>query len=147
MDSISKEFARFNFKGQLFSEVILFDDSLYISGTSDFVQIIDNKIIQVHDLKTNEKQPTDYSFGRKMKYPIEHLNDSKLMHYFLQISLYLYILSSKYNYEIGDNNFIFWANRKKNAITKIPVELKIQEIMDMIAHYTYQKSLEENSLV
>lgn len=142
-----EEFSKLKFKGKLFSEVILFDESLLISGTSDLVQIIDNKIVQVHDIKSNEKCPTDYSYGQYMKYPISHLPAGKLILYELQISLYLYLLSSKYGYEIGPNNFIFWTNRKKNIIKQIPVTLRINEITDMIAYYTYMKSLTPEELL
>lgn len=135
------EFSKLKFKGKLFSEVRLFDESLLISGTSDLVQIIDDKMVQVHDLKSNEKCPTDYSFGKMMKYPIQHLPAGKIILYELQISLYLYLLSSKYGYQIGPNNFIFWTDRKKNEIKQIPVTLRIEEITDMIAYYSYQKSL------
>jgi hypothetical protein len=131
----------FKFRGDLFSEVVLFDEELLISGTCDLVQIIDNKIVQCHDFKSNEKPISDFSFGKRMLPPVQHLNDSKLNRYFLQISLYLYLLSTKYGYEIGENNFIFWLNRRKEELQKIPVQLKINEIMLMIAHYSYQKSL------
>lgn len=131
----------FRFQGKLFPEVMLFDEDLLISGTCDVVQIIDNKIVQCHDFKSNEKPLSDFSFGRKMLPPVQYLNDSKLNLYFLQISLYLYLLSSKYGYEIGPNNFIFWLNRKKERFEPIPVQLKINEIINMIAHYSYEKSL------
>lgn len=137
-----KKFSKsFKFKGQLFSEVVLFDQELGISGTSDVVQIIDDQIVQVHDFKTNEKPLTDFSFNKKMLPPISHLNDSKLNKYFLQITLYLYLLSSKYGYEIGKNNYIFWLNRKTAEFEKILVQLKMEEVFAMIAHWMYNKQL------
>lgn len=136
---ILEKFSQLKFKGELFPECRLYDEDLLIAGTSDIIQIIDNKICQCHDIKTNEKIPSDFSYKRKMKYPLEHLNDSKLNHYFLQISLYLYILSSRYGYEIGDKHFIFWIDRAKNDIVKIPVQLKMNEIIDMISYYSYLK--------
>lgn len=145
---IVEKFAKqYKFKGELFSECLLFDDEILISGTADIVQIIDNKMVQIHDFKLTEKKPSDYAFGKYMKYPIQHLPDSKLTKFSLQISLYLYILSSKYGYEIGPNNYIFWIDKKKNDAIKIPVQLRLNEVMDMIAFYTYQKSLEKNNIV
>jgi len=138
---IQKFASEFQFKGQLFSECLLFDPELMISGTADIVQVIDNKIIQVHDFKVTEKKPSDYSFGKYMKPPISHLGDSKITKFSLQVSLYLYILSSRYGYEIGPNNNIFWINRKKNEIEKIPIELKMKEAVDMLASYSYTQSL------
>lgn len=138
--TLSKFKDEVKFRGKVYSEVVLFDKDLGISGTSDLVQIIDNKIVQVHDIKTNEKPPTDYSFGRRMMRPVSHLNDSKLSHYFLQISLYLYLLSSKYGYSIGPNNYIFWLNRKKEQLERIKVELKLTEVVDMIGCFMYAKA-------
>lgn len=139
------EFSKFKFKGRLFSEVRIFDEDLLISGTSDIVQLVDDNTLQIHDIKTNEKVPTDYSFGKYMNPPISHLPAGKLILYELQISLYLYLLSSKYGYNIGPNNFIFWTDRKNNKIKQIPIVLRINEIIDLIAHYTYQKSLALNN--
>lgn len=139
---LKKFISEHKFRGQLFSECLLFDPELMISGTADLVQIIDNRIVQVHDFKVTEKKPSDYSFGKYMKPPIQHLGDSKITKYTLQISLYLYILSSIYGYEIGPNNNIFWIDMKTHNIEKIPVQPKLTEITDMISHYMYQKSLE-----
>ena len=131
----------FKFRGQIFPETRIHDELIGICGTADIVQIIDDKMVQIHDAKTNLKEPSHFAFGKRMKEPISHVADSKLNSYFLQISLYLYLLSSKYGYEIGENNFIFWLNRKKNQLEKIPVELKINEVISMISHYTFNKNI------
>ena len=127
----------YRFDGEIFAETGLLDRELGICGTADLIQVLDNNVIQVHDFKTNKKPLTDFSYGKKMLHPIEHLNDSKLNKYFLQISLYLYLLSSKYGYEIGKENYIFWLNRKKEQFERIPVELKMNEVFDMIALWMY----------
>ena len=134
----------FRFKGKLYPECILFDPELMISGTADLVQIIDNKICQIQDYKCLEKRPTDFGFKRTMLPPVSHLSDSKISKFSLQISFYLYILHSIYGYEIGDNNNIFWVDWQNDRIEKIPIELKLNEVVSMIAAYSYQKSLAEN---
>lgn len=136
-----EEFKNFTFRGKVFSEVLLSLPDIGLAGTSDIVQIIDDKIVQVHDFKVTEKRPSDFSYGKYMKEPISHLPDSKITKFSLQISLYMYILSVRYGYEIGDNNSIFWINRKKSAIERIPIELKLNEVIDMIAYYSYEKML------
>lgn len=131
--------------GEVFSESIIFDEDIGIAGCVDIIELHNNQIV-VKDFKSNAKKPTDYSFGKNMKYPISHLPDSKLTKYELQISLYLYLLSSKYNYEIGEGNCIYWINRKKNIIEEMPVTLRMDEITAMIAHYLYLKSLSPEEL-
>ncbi len=138
---IIEQFAALKFRGKLYPESIIFDSDIGVAGTSDIIQIIDNKILQIHDIKTNEKKPTDYSFGKYMKPPLDHLPSGKLILYELQISLYLYLLSSKYGFQIGENHFIFWINRNKEEIVKIPIRLRIQEVIDLIADYVYTKNL------
>ncbi len=132
----------FKLRGELFPECVLFDSDMMIGGMSDLVQIIDGKICQVQDYKCLEKRPTDFGFGKYMLDPISHLSDSKMTKFSLQISFYLYILHSVYGYEIGDNNNIFWVNWKKDKIEKIPIQLRMREITEILAYWSYKKSLE-----
>lgn len=136
-----EKFAKYKFQGQIFSECRVFSPDLGLCGTADFVQIINNKTLIIRDFKTNEKRPTDYSFGKKMKPPLEHLNDSKLQKYELQISIYLFLLSSEYNLHVGEGHCLYWIDRKKRNIEEIPITYRPKEVIEMIADWTYNKSL------
>ncbi len=144
-DLVTKFTNQYSFKGQIFPEVRVYCPEVGICGTSDVVEIIDNKILNIKDWKSNKKID-DWSYRRKMKYPVEYRNDSKLQKYSIQINIYSYLLCSKYGFTPGDDNCIFWIDQKKREITKIPVEINFHDIINMIGHYTYMKSLTPEQL-
>lgn len=144
-DMVQTFIKEYTLNGQVFSETRVFSEELLISGTVDVLEVIDNKYLNVKDWKTNKKID-DWSFGRKMKYPLEHLNDSKLQKYILQVQIYSYLLCSKYGYTPGNDNCIFWIDKKKREIKKYPVEIDYGNVLNMIADYTYKKSLSPEEL-
>ena len=65
------------------SEVVVYDDEL--AGTIDLVEIVGKKRANIYDFKTNGDL---YKNGKKMLPPYEHLSDSPIDCYTLQLSLY-----------------------------------------------------------
>lgn len=65
------------------SEVVVYDDEL--AGTIDLVEIVGEKRAKIVDFKTNGDL---YKKGKKMLPPYEHLTDSPIDTYTLQLSLY-----------------------------------------------------------
>lgn len=130
------------FGGDIYPEVRAFSQEVGICGTTDVCQIIDNKVLNIFDWKSNKKID-DWSFGKKMKYPLEHVNDSKLQRYTIQVQIYSYLLCSKYGYVPGNDNCIFWVDQKKRQITKIPINIDYSNVMNMFSFYLYNKSLEK----
>lgn len=135
----------YKFKGQIFSECRVFSPSLGLCGTSDVVNLIDNTI-NIMDFKCTEKPIDDWSFNRKFNVPIQHLNDSKLNKYTLQLSFYAYILNLEYGLNIGDNHCLFRIDPKKRQIQRIPIVLKTNEVIDMIGFKMFRDSLSPEEL-
>jgi len=135
----------YKFDGDLYAEALLFNESLLISGTCDLISIKDN-IATVSDFKSNAKGISTYSFGKYMKYPLSTIPDAPFYHYQLQISIYLYLLCSKYGYIPSNDNCIFWLDRKKNEFKRIPVEYRQEDVINCFSHYTYIKSLSKEQL-
>lgn len=76
-------------------EKIVFSASLGLSGTIDLVmQHLTKNIILLIDFKTSEEMLIYNPFQNAFK-PINHLEDSNLTHYSLQLNLYQYILESE----------------------------------------------------
>lgn len=75
------------------SEIIIHDDELLVSGTIDDLQIIGYKRVNIIDLKTN------YELGKagrgKLLGPFNHLEDSKINKYRLQLSTYKELVERK----------------------------------------------------
>lgn len=94
---------RLNCERGVFPEFLIshkFDDYLMISGQLDCL-ILDGNEITIVDFKTNKKIDMKSYFdpmskkSQKMKFPVNHIDDSSYWHYVLQLSTYAYLLQKK----------------------------------------------------
>ncbi len=77
------------------TEKIIFSSSLGLSGTIDLIMTKQpDGIFLIIDFKTSEEMLIYNPFQNAFK-PINHLEDSNLTHYSLQLNLYQYILESE----------------------------------------------------
>ncbi len=80
----------------IYPEHMVYLKSVGICGQSDLVEVVNNQVY-ITDYKTNKKIDTE-SFknwegtSKKMLGPVSHLDDCNLMHYNLQLSIYMYII-------------------------------------------------------
>lgn len=129
-----KQFAKFKFKGALYSEVRLFNLFYGIAGTTDLIEVLPNNSINIFDLKTNKaKKMTRFSFGRKMLYPINNIFDSTLDKYEIQLSIYGYMLE-----EAGwwvNSLTIYHVDYDKQMIKIIPMNNRRKDVIRMLEHY------------
>jgi len=65
-----KQFSKLNFRGDLLSEVIVWDDDVQLAGTADILEVFPDKIY-LYDIKTSNR-----------------VSDDKLMKFSLQLELY-----------------------------------------------------------
>ncbi|HLX54205.1 MAG TPA: PD-(D/E)XK nuclease family protein [Aquella sp.] len=94
------------------SELIVGDSDYMIGGTVD--QIFYNHKsgkLEVWDWKTNKQIKTSSSYYHLP--PIDHIADTELDHYSLQLSFYKLILEKNTNLEFGDS-YIVWFNVNNN---------------------------------
>lgn len=80
----------------VYPEKMIWSNKYKICGTADLVEVVNGKI-NIKDYKTNEKiEFSSYKHpilgSKKMKNPIQHLDDCKGVEYQLQINLYMYML-------------------------------------------------------
>jgi hypothetical protein len=80
----------------IYPEHFVYLKSAGLCGQSDLVEVINNKV-HITDYKTNKEIKTEgYTnwdgVTQKMNHPVAHLDDCHLMHYTLQLSLYMYII-------------------------------------------------------
>lgn len=77
------------------AEQIVFDPRIGVAGTVDLIAFNrKTSKLAILDWKTCESITND-SFGKRGLPPIEHVPDSKVSHYALQLSLYAHILASQ----------------------------------------------------
>jgi hypothetical protein len=83
-------------KDGVYPEHMVYLKSAGICGQSDLVEVV-NGIVHITDYKTNKEIKTEGymswdGVSQKMAPPVAHLDDCHLMHYALQLSMYMYII-------------------------------------------------------
>ncbi len=160
----------------IYAESGVFDFTRLISGLIDLLFLKDNKVFIIGDYKTNKSDikyeagyfekdnngnlTTNYIYtNKKMKYPLNHLEDSVGNHYALQLSTYAYLLEQ---FGLECKGLVLYHIRDKETVdsegnltrTEIvePHNIKYlkDEVKAMINHYTLMrdnKLLKQTKLV
>lgn len=135
-------FDKINFEGELHSEQLLCSPEHKLAGTADIVEVIGDTV-NIWDFKTNRKglNFTD-PWGKFLKPPVEHLDDTKLSKYRLQLSLY-----ARYLEQVGmkvGRLVILWVHPLTFDIIKVEGEYMEKEIDDILR--VREEKLEEEQL-
>ena len=115
----------------------------YVIGSEeyDIASAVDHLFI---DKKTNTLLLIDYktntyitgwnkkSYKKSMKAPLDNLNDDKLTHYQLQLSIYKYIIEKYTNLKIADMIIVYMSEVNKNyELIRIPyLKKEVKEILE-----------------
>lgn len=80
----------------VYPEHMVYLKSAGLCGQSDIVEVINN-VVHITDYKTNKEIKVESytnweGVSQKMNPPLTHLDDCNLMHYALQLSLYMFII-------------------------------------------------------
>ena len=84
------------------------------------------------DYKTNSDIHKNERYAKKMKVPLSHLKDATLNHYYIQLSIYKYIVEKYTNLKI-EEMFIVWfsENIDNYQIIEIPyLKKEVEEILE-----------------
>lgn len=130
---VSKFAKSVKFNGTVFPEILVYSLDLGIAGQSD-IAVYDKKThsVAIQDFKTNAEMYK--KVYKKLLYPLNHLNDTKINKYALQLSLYCYLLQLK-GFEIRKNELcLYWI--KDNDFEVIPIEYLEKDVKNLINHYT-----------
>ena len=107
-----------SFDGKIVPEVLLYNDLLKISGTSDLVFYhADGKTISIGDFKTNEEINTTSKYNQYLLDPVSHLQHSNWTHYSLQLSFYAYMMELQ-GYKVKDLYLYHIIVDKDQSLTK-----------------------------
>ncbi len=124
-----------NQRKNLFAELRLCSVKYAVAGTSDLVHLESN-LASVCDWKTNGKftTPENQKYRDKLLFPINHLGDSDLETYSLQLWCYA-IMLEEFGYPPRKNPVLFWLN-PENKIEKFDcLNLKKEAEAIMRDHY------------
>lgn len=139
---VIKQLKNIQFKGDLKSETILYDETLGLAGTADLIDIYNNCFIDLWDFKQNKAIKKSSFFRRgegyqMMQYPIQHLMDCNYVHYSLQLTIYSLLLENA-GYWIN-NTTLLYLTPKQRQLKQIPVPSLRKEALAIINHYNKTK--------
>ena len=96
-----------------------------------FINKLTGKLVLV-DYKTNSDIHKNEKYTKNMKVPLQHLKDTTLNHYYIQLSIYKFIVEKYTNLKI-DEMFIVWfsENIENYEIIEIPyLKNEVREILE-----------------
>jgi hypothetical protein len=134
-----KQFKKFKFKGKLHSEEMIYSIDDGIAGTVDLIEVLKDSFINIYDFKTNKKLTKTGYRGQKLLPPLEHLENSDLDKYALQLSLYGY-MAELYGYLVN-NLVIFYINPETKQIDRYDLNFKRADVIKMIRCYNHNNIL------
>ena len=130
-------------KEGLESEKLLWNHEYKIAGQSDIVQFTNgfdkkyNKIpiINIGDIKTNNKIDYFSPYNDYLKYPLNHLMQCNFNIYALQLSLYAFMLNKLYpEFKIG-TLFLMHYDKLNDIWTRINIPYMLYEVKAMLTIY------------
>lgn len=108
---------------ELYSEFIVYSETLKASGTADIVAVDHSKkTVHMRDFKTNKSLEFFSKYNDFLLGPLSHLSDCKYIKYTLQMSFYMRLLLRMPGYEgytCGSIIILYW-DRKKEEFVEIP---------------------------
>ena len=121
-------------------ELRMYNERYMISGTADEVVFYPDRTFSISDWKTSRK--IDRTSKSKMKFPVDYLENTNENHYYLQISLYAWMLE-QFNYKCKNLKFIHVILEEDGITIKDQIEyhtpfLKL-EIENMLNYYDKNK--------
>lgn len=121
---------------------------LHLAGQMDLL-IKDGNDIYIYDYKTMEDGIESKPYydkvkkqSKKMYFPINHMDDTKLVHYTLQLSLYAWMLQ-KINPSLNVKRLCLIHIDRQGKETEIDVLYKAEEVARMIKHFRKQSQIKK----
>ena len=133
VEKIQEQADRFYYDYHDFVEHIA-DEFVIGSKEFDIASAIDHLFINkktgglvIMDYKTNSDIHKDEKYAKKMKAPLQHLKDTTLNHYYLQLSIYKYIIE-KYTGLKVENMFLVHMSENNNNYEVMLVDYLKEEV-------------------
>lgn len=122
------------FKGELYSEIGLHSVTYSIAGTCDLISLFNKNSTLTFDFKSNKKFTTKSKYKKFLLYPLEHLPETDLVIYSLQLTIYNLMLA-EHGYKVKNGSIILWVNPDTRRIEKFDVLDLRKEVKDLLNHY------------
>lgn len=116
----------------LYDEYIIGSDEYDIASAIDHIFI--NKLtggLVLVDYKTNSDIHKSEKYAKKMKVPLTHLKDFTLNHYYIQLSIYKYLVEKYTNLEFEEMFIVYFSENIENYEI-IPVPYLYKEVKNIL---------------
>ena len=92
------------------------DPIISVGGSVDFVGILPDGTYAIIDWKRSKNMEKTSAFNNKMKPPLNHLDDTSVIRYFLQMNIYRHILQKHYNIKVSQMILASFHPKQNNYI-------------------------------
>ena len=115
------------------------DEQVVGSTDYDIASAIDhilyNKLtcgVALVDYKTNSDIRKNEKYAKKMKFPLQHLKDTTLTHYFIQLSIYKYLVEKYTNIQFDEMFIVYMSENIENyEIIEVPyLKDEVEKILE-----------------
>ena len=119
----------------LADEYIIGSDEYDIASAIDhlFINKLTGELVLV-DYKTNSYMSgyNKKAYSKKMKVPLQHLNDDALHHYYIQLSIYKYLIEKYTNLKVSEMFIVYFSENIENyEIIDIPyLKHEVEKILE-----------------
>lgn len=124
------------------------DGVINIAGQMDLI-IKNGNDIEIFDFKTNENGIDTKSYynkftkkSKKMFYPINHLDDCKLQHYTMQLSIYAWMLQA-INPEFNIKRLCLVHIDREDKETEIDVEYRKEDVVKLLKSFKKKQVIKQ----
>jgi len=121
----------FDYSSGINSEIILYNHTHKLAGTSDIIVDIGDKFFDVLDVKTNKKFDFNNKYGDFLLQPLDHLQDCKYNSYSIQLSLYAYMYSKMTGRKPRNLYILYW---NKTSFEKYVTPYMFWEVTVLLKH-------------
>ena len=138
----SYSFNLMDLKDGFHSELMLYNHKWKLAGQMDKAIIVTDlfgiRWVKADDYKTNKKIDIKNPIGKKMKFPLNHLDDCNFIHYCLQINTYMFMLIEegyKASFPARFTHVLLNDREEEIGSTAYMIPDMQKEVKDMLNHY------------
>ena len=124
------------------------DPEFELAGSVDFVGELPDGTFVIMDWKRSKNlaNSLDSHFGRRAKWPLEHIDDTDASKYFLQLNIYRYILQKHYDIQVS-RMVLASFHPSTDEYFQVPVPLWEAEVTAALRHFAGRKDVNPPEII
>lgn len=125
----------------VYVEKLIWSNKYMVCGQADLIEVVNGKIY-IKDYKTNAELKFEGFKNKRMKAPINHMQDCNMSHYYLQLNTYMHMLMQKNRHlKFGGMEILHvkFNEDGSHKITPYPVPKLINEVKAMFEYFSRKR--------